>query len=224
MKAHDEIEYLRQNGVETDEERATREARALREARWKDREAGAELHERLTLLLELLLNDGNESTKSITAVHTLSGMSSDGRVKIDITEPLASGLPLILAGYEGSRRLFADVATQTPYDERQAVHSILKSVAVELMTDGADIRGLDHRYGPTHRVLTLQRQAPSLTRQLLAGGVGWCQRPGVGSGRRGSHAARGNAPCLHHALPARGADGEAQAYADHLSLTSLSVS
>jgi hypothetical protein len=49
---------------------------------------------------------------------------------------------LLVDGFDRSRHIFADVGTEALLDERREIERILKASAVELMTGGADVRGL----------------------------------------------------------------------------------
>ena len=142
MKANAGIDHLRRSGIETEEERKAREAREAREASWKAQQDGAKMLERFVAFLQLQWNDGREPPESLAVFQSFVRAQSDGRLQVDIAEPFKLWSLRIIAFYDRSRGIFADVGTQTLRNEQRTIERILKSVAVALMTSGAEVRGL----------------------------------------------------------------------------------
>ena len=151
-RADEAIEELRRSGAETDEERAAREARELREARWQIRETEARLSELMVRSLQLLLNNGSRSPDAVNAFRSLAALDDDGDLRVVLADVFESRSALLVNGFDRSRRIFAEVGTEALLDERQEIERLLKSSAVELMTDGADVRGLAANAVPSSRI------------------------------------------------------------------------
>ena len=142
QKASGAAGELRRSGIETPEERRDREARESRQAEWEARESRARLSERLVSLLHLLLSDGKPPAESVAVLRGLAMADADGYLRIEIPAIFASSSPLLVEGYEKSRRIFAEVATRALQKEWQSIEQALKTVAVDLMSAGAEVRGL----------------------------------------------------------------------------------
>jgi hypothetical protein len=136
------IQELRRSGAETDEEREAREAREEREARWQAREAEGRLLELMLVSLRLLLVDDTGSPDAVTAFRSLASLEDDGDLRDVVAGVFESRSPLLVSGFDRSRRIFAEIGTGTLLGERQEIERLLKFSAVELLTNGADVRGL----------------------------------------------------------------------------------
>jgi hypothetical protein len=137
------MEGLRQKGVETATERATREIREAQEAGWSARETKRRLSERFIALLHLMLNDGSTPDQSIAILRQLMLVDEDGFLRVEIQPTFESWAPLLVGGYEQSVQVFLELNATTPPRNRAEIERLLKEVAVDLMTAGAEVRGLN---------------------------------------------------------------------------------
>jgi hypothetical protein len=141
-KAHDAIEQLRRSGAETPEERSRREAREAREAMWVERQAGELLCERSAEVLQLLLHDGREPAEALGELQPLTAADAGGSVRVEIDGAFEPWSQLLVAGFERSRDIYGEVTPVVSVDESREVQRLMKTLAVELMATGADVRGL----------------------------------------------------------------------------------
>jgi len=223
-RARSAIDVLRPNGGETPEERAAREIREFREASWKTRQMGVELTGRILSTLRLLLGDDNLESEAATSFTLLTRLDDEERLRIEIPESFKTWLPSIIDGYTRSLSVFSSAGTESLKNERRVVERALKSVAVDLMTHGTEVRGL-------------QEDAVPLVAYALFNGIVPAV-PGVDhadTDEQVNDLLLGVADEVAQMLPEDRRVfislfrlsvllGEAQAYADHLSLAALSVS
>ena len=106
------------------------------------RQTEGKLRERSELSLKFLLRDGSESTDAVTVFRTLGSLDGDGDLPVELDEAFQSRSPLIVGVFDRSRRIFAQVGADALSKEQLEIQRLLKSIAVELMTEGADVRGL----------------------------------------------------------------------------------
>lgn len=133
------IHELRRNGGETELERSRRRERVTRESGWLRVEAEAKLMGRLTALLHLLLYEGAPVASDIEQLNRLATIDAEGFLQIEIPDAVRLRSGLLLNGFEQSCRIFANAASR---GKMPRVEQTLKSVAVDLVSDGAAVRGL----------------------------------------------------------------------------------
>ncbi len=141
-KARSAIETLRGGAAETEDERVAREIRELRDARWKTRDLGIKLAGRFASTLRLLLGDDNPGSEAAASFSVLTTHDGDDGPRLEIPDLFKAWLPLIIDGYQRSLDVFTSAGTATVTDERRSVERVLKTVAVDLMTRGNEVRGL----------------------------------------------------------------------------------
>lgn len=140
-RAGEAIRELRRAGVETSEELEARQVREALEARTRSSEERRKLLQRSASSLEFLLSDRSE-TAAASAVFQPLAPQRGSEPSPALAEAFGEWSSLMLDGFHRSRLIFADVATQGLLRDRQEVVRVLKSTAVELMTNGADVRGV----------------------------------------------------------------------------------
>ena len=223
-KALEAADNLRQNGAETNEERLAREAREADQARWKNEEIKGRLLKRMISLLHLLLNDGSQPVESVSILRALPRSTAKAISGSRSPRSFSTSALLLVDGYEQSHRIFAGVEAKGFQKERPVIERTLKTVAVELMTAGAELRGLTNDSIPLIAYSLFSGKVPDPVefgdvRDRGEGGQFAAQQ----SRRRVCDAGRRQA-CFHCSLPPCGLLGEAQAYAEKLRLTSLAFS
>ncbi len=223
-RADEAIEELRRSGAETDEERAAREARELREARWQIRETEARLSELMVRSLQLLLNNGSRSPDAVNAFRSFAALDDDGDLRVVLADVFESRSSLLVSGFDRSRRIFAEVGTEALLDERQEIERLLKSSAVELMTDGADVRGLAANAVPLVAYSLFRGNLPVSADAASSATVEKINNLLLGLADELSEEPRDTRLLLISLFRLTLLLGEAQEYAGKLSLTSLPVS
>lgn len=132
---------LRRNGVEGPEEREARVTREARDAHWKEQEAKMKLSGRITTVLHLLFNDGNAAA-SLSVLRQLTTADGEGNVRVELPLVFDSWAPLLVDGYDKSHRIFSQIDDSALRARRGEIERLLKSIAVELLASGAELRGL----------------------------------------------------------------------------------
>ena len=120
----------------------SREAGQSREARRRAQQDEAKALDRFAAFLQLQLSDGREPPGALTVFRSLGKPESNGRLHIEIGEPFRLWSHRISAFYEQSRHIFLMVDNRALLKERPRIEQMLKSVAVELMTSGVELRGI----------------------------------------------------------------------------------
>ncbi len=218
------IQELRRSGAETDEERDAREAREAREARWQIRETEAKLLELMVLSLKLLLVDDSDSPDAFTAFRPLASLDDDGDLRVAVTGVFESRSPLLVNGFDRSRRIFAEIGTESLQSERREIEQLLKSSAVGLLTNGADVRGLTANTVPLVAYSLFRGNLPVSPAAASPATVEKINELLLGAADELSEAPADTRLLLISLLRLALLLGEAQEYADGLSLTSLALS
>jgi hypothetical protein len=141
-KAGAAINGLRKNGLETVAEREEREARLERETRRLEDLSIAALKKRFETALPLLLDDTVDADASVTALRTLVTSRADGPNRIAFPASVEAWWPSLVRGFDGSQAIFAGFDWSDLAAERTRVDRTLRSIAVELMSGGAEVTAL----------------------------------------------------------------------------------
>jgi hypothetical protein len=212
---------LRRHGAETNEEREAREVREARNAAWEEKANSTKLMERLVTLLHLLLG-GSSPVEGVAALRGLAMADPDGYLRIEIPELGASSSSLLFGGYEGSRQIFSEVATKSLEKERQTFERALKVVAVDLMTAGAEVRGLEIDAVPLVAYALSRGQLPGPFEALFSSAAERVDNLLLRISDDVSAMPIDARPLFIGLFRLALLLGEAEVYADRLSLTSLS--
>ena len=133
------------------------------------------------------------------------------------------GRPFSSTASIDSRRIFAEVGTEALLDERQEIERLLKSSAVELMTDGADVRGLAANAVPLVAYSLFRGNLPVSSDAASSATVEKINNLLLGLADELSEEPRDTRLLLISLFRLTLLLGEAQEYADKLSLTTLSL-
>jgi hypothetical protein len=158
QRASSAVDSVRRDGGETEDERAARVVREMRDARWRDDEARAAVLERLTSLLHLLLYDGSPLASEFALLRGLSATDADGFLQIELPAFVTVRSSLLVGGFEQSRRIFAKSGAPM---KRHQVERVLKATAVDLVSSGAEVRGLASDIVPLLAYALLASSLPS---------------------------------------------------------------
>jgi hypothetical protein len=101
------------------------------------------LLDRLVTLLHLLLFEGSAVSSEVGSVEMLAAFDDEGFLQIEIPAELRSRADVLVAGFERSYALFVGAASRKKKrkkQEQQLLGRALKALAVELVYGGADLR------------------------------------------------------------------------------------
>lgn len=101
----------------------------------------SQLSERLVALLHLLLNDGSD-TESMRPFRNLISAGHDGYLRIEKPQEFEAWAPVLVESYDQSHRIFSGLNASTLQGARRDIEQSLKAVAADLITLGAEVRGL----------------------------------------------------------------------------------
>jgi hypothetical protein len=231
-KASAAVTSLRRKGAETGEERRTREAREAHQASERAREVRTKLLERSTSFLQLALNNGVPATDDaggtpsdgVAVFRRLAIADGDGHLRIEIGQFFDSWSRLLVESYERSCALFANVSTGVPTDQRRDVECALKAIAVDLMATGADVRGLTSDAIPLLAYAVFNERLPISPSTTSFDTAEQINNLLLSVADEVSAIPIRTRPILIGLFRLSVLLGEAQAYADQLSLTSLALS
>ena len=130
-KARIAADELAKNGIETLEEKATRQAR-------EQREEGSRLSGRLVSLLYLVFNDGKPPASEVAVLGPLV-TSHDAPNQDELRESLSEWSTILTRGYTHSYAMFETVGGGSVQETATGFERILKSVIVDLLTTGANV-------------------------------------------------------------------------------------
>jgi hypothetical protein len=171
-KASSAIREIREEGGETELERATRLSREMRESLRSEEKSEAELLERFLAILHLMLFEGSPVAADVGELTSLKSTNSEGFLQIEIPELVRSRCAVFVDGYEQGRRLFMGNAPRQN-NPRLVVVGTLKALAVELLSAGAEVKDLGRdavplvAYGLFVERLPLEFESPvSLAEQI----------------------------------------------------------
>jgi hypothetical protein len=133
------VNQLRQLGIETAVEQADRTKREARENELRAEVAATTLLERLDALLHLLLFEGSALSADLASLEMLATRDRDGFLQIGIPASLTSRGDVLVGGFEQSYALFVAAAAR---ETNPMLWRELKSLAVELVSRGAEVRDL----------------------------------------------------------------------------------
>ena len=131
------------------------------QARFGSEVPGAQnLQRRLHALLMLLLYGSDAVTAGDRALKAFGRMDPDGLPMIELNFESAQWLSLLTAGYEEGYKSVEELNLASLRDAHHQIKSVLKSLAVDLITAGAEVRGLDRDAVPLISFALLHGQVP----------------------------------------------------------------
>jgi hypothetical protein len=140
-KASDAVSDILDHGGQTRLERADRDAREVREQAAAQRPDTSSLFllGRVVTLLHLLLFEGSPVSDELGLLQDLAHSDDKGFLLIEIPDDVHANAGALVRGYEQSRQLFRTAAYRRSKTDAE---SILKTLAVELINEGAEVRNL----------------------------------------------------------------------------------
>jgi len=100
------------------------------------------LKPRLQSVLFLLLYGDDEVTAGDTALQSLAVVNGAGEVVVELNQEFTKWASLLRQGYDEGYETFAATSGPALRDARQQIERTVKNTAAELVTSGAEVRGL----------------------------------------------------------------------------------